>query len=333
MINNFNKSVGILGIGSSLPEKILTNQDLEKMVDTSDEWITKRTGIARRRILDENVPAYTLGLEASKKALENAGMDAENLDLIIVSTETPDYLTPTTACILQRNLGAKNAAAFDMNAACSGLIYGITIAKQFILTGYYKNILVVGCEGLTKVVDWKDRNTCVLFGDGAGAVVIGEVEKGYGIFATDIGAVGELGHNITIPCCYISKEDIEIRKHENKRVLWMNGGEVFKFAVKAMSDSTSKVVEESGLTIDKIKYIIPHQANIRIMEGAAKRLGIKTDRIISKIHEYGNNSSASVPVALNDTIKEGLIKRGDYIVIVGFGGGLTWAAALIRWSI
>jgi 3-oxoacyl-[acyl-carrier-protein] synthase III len=333
LLTNLNKGVGILGIGNSLPEKVMTNFDLEKMVDTSDEWITKRTGISERRILDEKTPIYSLGLKASKRALENAGVDAKALDLIIVATCTPDYLTPSTSCIIQKHLGADNAAAFDINAACSGFVYGMTVAQQFILTGYYKHVLVIGCEGLTKVTEWKDRNTCVLFGDGAGAVVLGEVDKGYGILSTDIGAVGELGHNLTIPCCHVEKEDIEKRKGDNNMVIWMDGSEVFKFAVRAMADSTKKVLDDAGISIDMVKLIVPHQANIRIIDGAAKRIGIKSDKIISMIHKYGNMSAASIPVVLDETYRNGSIEKGDYIVLVGFGGGLTWAAALIRWNI
>jgi len=324
--------VGILGIGSSLPEKVLTNDDLEKMVDTSDEWITKRTGISERRILQEDEPAYELGVEAAKKAIEDAGITAEDIDLIIATTETPDYLTPSTSCIIQGKIGAKKAAAFDMNAACTGLVYGMTVATQFISTGYYKYILVVGCEGLSKIVDWKDRNTCVLFGDGAGAIVLGKVEKGYGILATHIGADGDMGYNITLPCCHIDEKDLKVRIHENKRVIWMDGGEVFKFAVKAMASATEKVLEEVKLPVEDVKFIFPHQANIRIIDGAMKRLGVTLDKVNMIIHKYGNISSASIPVALDDAVKANRISKGDYLVLVGFGGGLTWGSAVVRWN-
>lgn len=332
MLNLGASVVGILGIGSSLPEKVLTNFDLEKMVDTSDEWITKRTGISERRILDKDTPAYTLGVEASKKAIEDAGICAEDIDLIIVTTDTPDYLTPSVSCIIQKNIGASKAAAFDLNAACSGFVYGLTVAKQFVLTGHYKYILVIGCEGLTKVVDWEDRNTCVLFGDGAGAAVVGPVEEGYGIISTYIGADGNLGHNITIPCCYIDQSDIEKRLHGEKFVLWMDGSEVFKFAVRIMAQATERVLDESKLTFDDIRLIVPHQANIRIIDGASKKLGISSEKVFTNVHKYGNISSASIPVALDEAVKSGLIAKGDYIVLVGFGGGLTWASALVRWS-
>ena len=331
-MNNKDFGVGIIGIGSCIPEKVLSNYDLEKMVDTSDEWIRKRTGIVERRILERDEPTSKLAIEASKRALISADISPEKIDLIIVATETPDYLTPATACTIQRAIGAVNAAAFDINAACSGFIYGMTIAQKFISTGYYNNVLLIGCEGLTKIVDWEDRNTCVLFGDGSGAVILSKVEPEYGILSTDLGSVGELGHNLTIPCCYISPEDLEKRPRENKRVLWMDGSEVFKFAVRIMDKSSKAVLEKAGYSMDQIKLIVPHQANIRIIEGAAKRLGISQDKIYSNIHKYGNISSASIPVGIDELIKSGQIQKGDNIIIVGFGGGLTWAAGLIKWS-
>lgn len=331
MSKSNNISMGILGLGNSVPERVLTNSELEKMVNTSDEWIVRRTGISERRLLSPDQKASDLGTEAAKKALKDAGISAEQIDLIIVSTETPDYLTPSTSCIIQKNIGAINAAAFDVNAACSGFVYGLTIADQFVKTGYYKYILVIGCEGLSRVVDWEDRNTCVLFGDGAGAAVLGPVDEGYGVIQTSIGAVGSLGDNITLPCCYISKEDEELRIHDNKHVLWMDGGVVLKFAVKAMSSATTDVLEKAGLSVDDLKIIVPHQANVRIIDGAAKRLGISPDKVYKNIHKYGNISSACVPVALTEIKEQGLLNKDDYLVVVGFGGGLTWASALIKW--
>ncbi|HHV29310.1 beta-ketoacyl-ACP synthase III [Acetivibrio mesophilus] len=323
---------GILGLGSCLPEKVITNSDLEKMVDTSDEWITKRTGISERRILDEDIPTHKLGVEAAKKALADAGLKAEDLDLIIVTTETPDYLSPSMSCLIQSEIGATKAAAFDLNAACSGFIYGMSVANQFIKSGFYKYVLIIGCEGLSKVTDWKDRNTCVLFGDGAGAVLFGPVEEDYGIITTYTGAAGELGKNITIPCCFIGPQDIEVRTGENKRTLWMDGGEVFKFAVKIMEHAAKKVLEDSGLTMDDIKMIVPHQANIRILEGAAKRLNIPNDKVFSNLYKYGNISSASIPVGLDEAYREKIFSKGDSIILVGFGGGLTWGSAIIKWN-
>lgn len=327
-----NCSCGILGMGSCLPEKILTNQDWEKLVDTTDEWITKRTGISERRILEKDKPAYELGINAAKMALEDAGLTAEDLDLIIVTTETPDSLSPSTSCIVQNAIGAKKAAAFDLNAACSGFIYGMTVANQFIKTGFYKHVLVIGCEGLTKAIDWKDRNTCVLFGDGAGAAVLGPVQEGYGLIHSCIGAVGELGHNITIPCYYISEENIAQRASEDKRVLWMDGSEVFKFAVKIMDYATKKVLGDIGMSLEDVKLVVPHQANIRILDSASKRLGISSEKVFSNLHKYGNISSASIPVGLNEAYREGRFAKGDNLVLVGFGGGLTWGSAVIKWS-
>jgi len=332
ILNSLTQGTGILGLGSALPEKVLTNFDLEKMVDTSDEWIIKRTGISERRILDRETPAYVLGVEAAKKAIDDAGLKPEEIDLIIVTTSCPDYLSPSISCIIQKEIKADNSAAFDLNAACSGFIYGITTAQQFIASGYYKNVLVVACEGLSKIVDWEDRNTCILFGDGAGAVVLGPVEKEYGILNTELGADGSIGHFITIPCCHLSDEDKEKRLHENKMVLWMDGTEVFKFAVNIMAQAVEKVLEKCYLTMDDVKLIVPHQANIRIIDGAAKKMGIPFEKVYSNVHKYGNISSASIPVALDEAWKNGKISKGDNIVLVGFGGGLTWASALVKWN-
>jgi 3-oxoacyl-[acyl-carrier-protein] synthase-3 len=330
--NRLNYSAGILGIGKCVPDKILTNKDLENMVDTSNEWILQRTGISERRIIDNNMPLYELGSRAARDALKNASLKPEMIDLIIATTETPDYLTPSMACLIQRCIGATNSAAFDLNAACTGSVYGLTIASQFILSGYYKYVLLVSCEGLSRVVDWNDRNTCVLFGDGAAAMVVGQVEKGYGILATHIGADGFMGHNITIPCCYLDYEESKKRFSENKMVVWMDGSEVFKFAVRIMVQATETVLEQSGIPIEEIKLIVPHQANIRIIDSAVKRLNISTDRVFSNVHKYGNTSSASIPIALTESVEEGLVAKGDNIILVGFGGGLTWASVLVKWS-
>lgn len=326
-------SAGIIGTGSFLPDKILTNKDLENMVDTSDEWIVQRTGIKERRILDSELPAYSMGVKAAKNALDSAGIQAKDIDLIIVSTSTPDYLTPSTACLIQKELGAINSAAFDLNAACTGFIYAISVANQFIMTGTYKNILLISVEALSRVTDWNDRNTCVLFGDGAGAVVIGRTNDGSGILASKLGAVGELGEVLTIPCCHVSEEDKEKRNSDLHRVLWMDGGRVLKFAVNAMADASSKVIEMANLKIEDVDYFVPHQANIRILKGAAKKLNIPMKKVFCNLESTGNISSACVPVGLDQSYKKGLIKKDDIIVIVGFGGGLTWGSSIIKWSI
>lgn len=331
-MNNLINTVGILGIGSCLPEKVLTNADLEKMVETSDEWITQRTGISERRVLEKEEPAYTLGVKAAVRALEDAGITAEDIDLIIVTTETPDYMAPSTACIIQSKIGAKKAAAFDLNAACTGFVYGMTTAQQFIRTGYYKYALVIGVEGLSKATDWEDRNTCILFGDGSGAVVLGAVEEGYGLLGTYLGADGNIGHNITIPGFYEDPGEYEKRVHEHKRTVWMDGGAVLKFAVRIMESSTNEVLSRCGLSIDDINLIVPHQANIRIVEGAAKRLGVSSDKVMVNLDQIGNISSASIPVALDQAVKAGKVSKGDHIVLVGFGGGLTWGSAIIKWA-
>jgi len=328
--NNF--GVGIKGLGVALPERILTNKDLENMVDTSDEWIVKRTGISERRILEKDQPLHSLGIRAALEAIDDAGLTVEDIDLIIVATVTPDYHTPSMACIIQEGIGAKNIPAFDINAACSGFVYGLTVAKQFIQTGYYNNILLLGCEGLSKVVDWTDRNTCVLFGDAAGAAVIGKVEEGYGVVSTYIGSDGSMGRNITIPDCYVSEEDLLIRSEGKERTIRMDGSTVMKFAVRVMASATEYVLDKAKLNIKEIDMIFPHQANIRIIEGAAKRMGIPEEKIYVNVNKYGNVSSASIPVALYEAYKDGKIYKGNNLVLVGFGGGLTWAAAAIKWS-
>ncbi len=303
------------------------------MVETTDEWIIKRTGISERRILQEGQPVYSMAVEASKQAIKDSGLSSEDIDLIIVSTSTPDYLSPTTSCMIQNGIGAVNATAFDLGAACSGFLFALTTAKQFIETGYYKHVLVVSSEAMSRVTDWTDRNTCVLFGDGAGAVVLGQVEEGYGILSTYIGSDGSNATRITIPCLYMPEEDIERRKTYHKmNTIWQDGQEVFKFAVKIMPLATEKVIENTKLKLEDIKYIIPHQANIRILDGAAKRLGVAFDKVYTTIRKFGNMSSASIPVAMDDAYKGKCLNKGDNLVLVGFGGGLTWGSALIRWS-
>jgi 3-oxoacyl-[acyl-carrier-protein] synthase-3 len=324
---------GILGTGSCLPEKVLSNNDLEKMVDTTEEWIIKRTGIKERRILEVSEPASKLGVEAAKRALKDANLEPADIDMIIACTNSPDYLSPSTSCVIQGEIGAVNASAFDINAACSGFVYALTVADQFIKTGYCRYILIVGVEQLSKITDWKHRNTCVLFGDGAGAAVIGRVQEGYGLLSSWVGADGSNHKVITIPCCFISEEDKMQRQNGKDQVIWMDGSEVFKFAVRIMSDACNHVVEQAGLTLDDISIIIPHQANIRIIEGAAKRLDISEEKVHSEnVSKYGNTSSSSIIIALDEIQRKGKISAGDNIVLVGFGGGLTWAASLLKWS-
>lgn len=333
MLKKRSESVGILGIGSYVPERILANSDLEEMVDTTDEWIIKRTGISERRILPEGTPIYSMAVEAAKQALADSGILPEEIDLILVTTSTPDYLTPNTSCIIQKETGAVNAAAFDLVAACSGFVYGMTVAQQFIQTGYYNNVLLISSEGMSKAVDWNDRKNCVLFGDGAGAVVLGKVEEGYGILSTYIGSDGASGELITIPCLYMPDEELAKRENFNNKVsIWQDGQEVFKFAIKIMPMATEKVIENTDVKLEDIRYIIPHQANMRIIESAAKRLGVALEKVYTTIKKFGNISSASIPIAMADAYRRNCLKKGDNLVLVGFGGGLTWGSALIRWS-
>ena len=331
-MNNGLKSVGIIGTGSALPEKVLTNFDLEKMIDTSDEWIRTRTGISERRIADKNTAASDLAYEASLKAMEDAKVSAEEIDLIIVGTVTPDMVFPSTACILQDRLGAVNAAAFDLEAACSGFLYGITTGQQFIATGMYKKVLVIGVETLSKITDPEDRGTAVIFGDGAGAAVLSEVEEGYGILSSELGAKGEGGKYLTLPAggsrLPTTMETVANREH----YIQMGGGEVFKFAVRIMGQAAVRVIEKAGLELSDVDYLVPHQANIRIIEAAAKRIKLPMEKVKVNLDKYGNMSAASIPVALDEALKEGKIKRGDNIVLVGFGGGLTWGSTLIKWA-
>lgn len=310
-------NVGVLGTGHYLPTVVLTNKDLEKMVDTSDEWIRTRTGIEERRIADDDVETADMAFCAAEQALKEANIEAHEIDLILVATVTAESSFPSVACKIQDKLGAKNAAAMDISAACSGFIYGMVTAEQFIKSGAYRYVLVVGAEKLSSITDWSDRNTCVLFGDGAGAVVMGQVSDGKGILSFELGADGSGGEHL-----YQDKNEY----------LEMNGREVFKFAVKQMPESSVKVIEKIGCEKEDVDYLIPHQANIRIMEAARKRLGISEDRMATTIKKYGNNSAASIPMALSESVKSGKIVENDLIVLVGFGGGLTWGALAMRWG-
>jgi 3-oxoacyl-[acyl-carrier-protein] synthase III len=308
-------NAGIIGIGRYLPEKILTNADLEKIVDTSDEWIRSRTGIEERRIAAEDVDTSDMAFEAAKKAISNAGISVEEIDMILVATVTPDRPFPSISCMLQEKLGAKKAAAMDISAACAGFMYGMVTAKQFIESGVYKHVLVVGVEKLSKITDWNDRNTAVLFGDGAGAAVLGPVSDNRGILSFELGADGTGGKHL----------------YQDEFII-MNGREVFKFAVRQMGESSVHVLEKAGLSKEDVDYLIPHQANIRIMEAARERLGLPEAKMSKTVNKYGNTSAASIPISLVEELEAGKIKDDDVIVMVGFGGGLTWGAIAIRWG-
>lgn len=325
-------SAGILGLGYYVPEKILTNADIEKLVDTNDEWITERTGIKERRICAPEQATSDLSLIAAQRALEDANVSAEELDMIIVATISADSNTPSTACVLQNKLGAVNAAAFDLSAACSGFVYGSAIASQFIETGVYKKVLVVGAETLSKFVNWKDRNTCIIFADGAGAAVYGVVDDGYGVLSFDLGADGSGAETIEIPGGGsrhpADQETIDNHMH----CLHMNGKETFRFAVKAMGSTVMKSLERAGLSKEDIDYFIPHQANIRIIQSAAKRLHLPMEKVFVNIEKYGNTSAASIPIALAEAQREGKLKKGEIIALSGFGAGLTWASCIMKWA-
>lgn len=325
-------SVGIIGAGYYVPEKILTNFDLENMVDTNNEWIVERTGIRERRIADENVPTSEIAIHAAENALKNAGVSAEEIDLIIFATLTPDTVIPSAACIIQNKLKAVNAAAFDLSAACSGFVYGISVGSQFIKSGMYKKVLVVAAETLSKLVNWEDRNTCILFGDGAGAAVLSQVEDGYGILGIELGADGSGGDFLNVPASGslhpATTKTIEDKLH----YIHMNGSEVFKFAIKIMGEAALKSLDVAGLKPEDIDCLIPHQANIRIIKSAAKRLNLPMDKVVVNVDKYGNTSAASIPIALSEAVESGRVKKGDVVVLVGFGAGLTWASCVMKWA-
>lgn len=308
-------NTGIIGIGRYLPEKIVTNADLEKMVDTSDEWIRTRTGIEERRIADNETDTSDMAYEAAKSAIADADITAEEIDLILVATVTPDRPFPSVACLLQERLGAKRAAAMDVSAACAGFMYGMITAKQFIDNGAYKHVLVVGVEKLSKVTDWDDRNTAVLFGDAAGAAVLGPVPDDKGILAFELGADGSGAKHL----------------YQEENII-MNGREVFKFAVRQMGESSVNVIEKAGLKKEDVDFLIPHQANIRIMEAARQRLELPIEKMSKTVNKYGNTSAASIPVSLVEDLEAGRVKENDVVVMVGFGGGLTWGAIIMRWG-
>ncbi|GAB4412369.1 MAG: ketoacyl-ACP synthase III [Thermodesulfovibrionales bacterium] len=321
----------VISTGSYAPEKILTNFDLEKMVDTSDEWITERTGIKERRIANEKQAASDLAYEASKAALKSAGLKAKDIDIIIVATVTGDMPVPSTACILQDKLGARRAAAFDINAACSGFIYGLSIANSLIKGKTCNRVLVIGSEILSKFTDWDDRTTCVLFGDGAGAAILEATEEDRGIISAKIHSDGSLWDLLHIPGGGsrhpVSNEMIKKRLQFVK----MRGNETFKVAVRTLESLVVETLEENKIKPSQLSLLIPHQANLRIIQATAKRLNLPMERVLVNLDRYGNTSAASIPIALDEAVRTGRVRDGDYILLEAFGGGLTWAAALIKW--
>ena len=324
------RAVAIVGTGSYVPERILTNAELEKMVDTTNEWIVTRSGIRERHIAREDQATSDLAAEAARRALASAKVQPDEIDLIIVATLTPDMPFPNTACFVQSLIGAKNATCIGLEAACSGFIFAVDAASQYLLTGRFKTALVIGAEKLSGVTDWQDRATCVLFGDGAGAVVLQVRESGEGILSTVTGSDGSLTNLLNIPGGGsrnpTSLQTIEQRMHFMK----MEGKEVFKHAVRAMADASRKALEKCGLTISDVACVVPHQANIRIVDAIRDRLGVTPDKFYVNLDKYGNMSAASIPVALDEAIHVGKIKKGDNVVMVAFGGGLTWGAMVVK---
>lgn len=325
-------SAKIIGTGSYLPPKVLTNADLEKLVDTSDEWILTRTGIVERRIASEEEATSDLALPAAQAALEAAGLDPADLDMILVATITPDMPFPSTACVLQDRLGARRAGAMDISAACSGFIYGLGVADGLIRAGTARTVLLLGAETLTKVVNWQDRNTCVLFGDGAGAVVLRADEGERGILSTHLYADGSKGSLLILPGCGSRHPVSHAAVDAGLAKMQMNGGnEVFKLAVRAMEDAALTALKRHGLEVSDIDHLITHQANLRIISALGQRLGVPDHKVEVTIRKYGNTSAASIPIALDEAVRAGRVKAGEIVLVCAFGGGLTWASSLIRW--
>lgn len=320
----------ITGLGAYVPEKVLTNAAIEKIVDTTDEWIRTRTGIRERRVAAKDQATSDLALPAAQEALKNAGLSPQDLDLIVVATTSPDMIFPSASCYLQAKLGA-SCGAFDLAAACSGFTYALSVAEGFIKSGIYKNVLVVGAETITKFINWKDRGTCVLFGDGAGAAVVSRSKDGHGILASYLGADGTQSEILQIPAggskIPPSAESVANGLH----YIRMQGPELFKIAVKTMEQAVLKVLEYENLQVKDISCLIPHQANNRILQAVADRLKIPSEKVFINVDRYGNMSSASTIVALYEAVNAGAVKKGDYVVLVAFGGGLTWGASLIKW--
>ena len=325
-------NVRITGTGSSLPGKILTNADIEKLVDTSDEWITTRTGIKERRIASEGEYTSTFAAEAARRALEMAGVHPEEIDLIILSTVTPDFPFPSTACIVQDLIGAKNATAFDLSAACSGFIFGLSVAEKYLRSGAARKILVIGSETLSRIVDWKDRNTCVLFGDGSGAAVLEASEGDHSLLSTHTFSNGSYWNLLYQPGSG-SRNPASNSRTIDERLLYvtMEGNDVFKHAVRAMGEAAAAALDANGLAPADLDLLIPHQANQRIIDATAKRLGVGPDRLFTNLHQYGNTSSASIPIALDEANRQGVLKPGSKTLLVAFGGGFAYGSALLKW--
>ncbi len=330
-MGSMRRSASIISTGAYVPSRVLTNKDLEHMVETSDEWIMSRTGIRERRIAAEDEYTSDMGAKAARQALELGGVDPLSIDLIIVATCTGDTVFPSTACYIQNKIGATRAAAYDVQAACSGFLYALVTAEQFISAGTYKTVLVIGAEKLSSIVNWKDRNTCVLFGDGAGAVILQHREGARGLLAFDMGADGAQTSILSVPAsgCRIpiTPEVIDQRL----QYLQMSGKEVFKYAVNAMNRSAEECLEKAGVKPEQVRWFIPHQANQRIVDAVAQRMNVGLEHFVINLDRYGNTSSACMPIALHETNMAGKLDRGDLVLMVSFGGGLTWASTVLEW--
>jgi len=325
------RTVSIISTGSYVPEKVMTNAELEKMVETNDEWIVSRTGIKERRIAAKNETTSDMAAEAARRALDSAGMKAEEIDLIICATVTPDMFFPSTSCFVQAKIGATKAACFDVSAACSGFLYGLEIAQQFITSHTYETILVIGADKLSSIVNWEDRNTCVLFGDGAGAAILKHRAHGHGVIATRMGSNGNLADILHIPGGGSANPTNAENAAEKLATIRMNGRETYKHAVTAMVESARQVLGDAGLESEDLACIIPHQANLRIIEAIADRLDVPMDRFMINLDRFGNTSAAAVAIALDEANRTGRMQVGDYVLLVVFGGGLTWASSVIQW--
>ncbi len=321
----------VLGIGAYSPEKVLTNQDLEKMVDTSDEWIVERTGISERHIAADDEASSDLATQAGRRAIQDAGLTAEDIDLLICASVTGDMPFPATACFVQANLGLKNAAAFDIAAGCTGFLYGLNLAQGLIRSGAYKRILLIGGEVLSRTLDWTDRATCVLLGDSAGAVVLGPAEDESGILATRIASDGTKAELLYIPGGGSRNPASHHTVDEGMHYFKMNGRETFKHATRNMAAIAKQVLADSGLELDDVNLLVPHQANLRIITYIAEQLGLPMEKVYTNVQRYGNTSSASIPLALTEARERGKLKKGDVVLMVAFGTGLTWGATLLRW--
>jgi 3-oxoacyl-[acyl-carrier-protein] synthase III len=321
----------ITGTGSYAPKKVITNHDLEKLVDTSDEWITERTGIKERRIAEKGQSTSDLAYEAAHKALKAAKLPPQDLDLILVATTTPDMIMPNLGCVVQEKLGAKNAAAFDIYAACSGFIYGLSVANAFIKSEAYQNILLIGAESLSRFVDWEDRTTCVLFGDGAGAVVLQRHAGKRGVLSTHLHSDGSLGNLLNVPAGGALHPATHDTVRKRMHFIKMKGNETFKTAVRALESAVQEALEHNKVKPEEIDYLVPHQANLRIIQAMAQRLNMPMEKVVLTVHKYGNTSAASIPMALDEAVRDGRIKENHLLLFEAFGGGLTWASALVKW--